>query len=282
MTEGREAAPLRIGVIGVGEMGRPLVDRLAAAGHRVAAHVRRPELKTELAALGVEVAPSVEALARDRDFVILYVYADEQVKQLALDDGLVEAMDAGATLVIHTTGSPKTALAIAARAKPRGVRVVDAAGSGGPAKVAAGEVTLLVGGAAEDVAHCGTLFAAYANPVLHVGPLGSGQSLKLINNAMFGAHIQLALEACRLAGAFGIDAGDLARAFEFCSGDSAAMRILSQIGSPEALVRGAGRFVHKDVTAAARLAAELGVDLGSIGDVTAPLLAKLEAAQPTR
>jgi len=270
---------LRIGVIGVGEMGRPLVDRLVAAGHSVAAYVRRPELKAELAAIGVEIAPSVEALARGRAFVILYVYTDDQVKDLALDGGLVDAMDAGASLIIHTTGSPLTAEAIAARAEPRGVRVVDAAGSGGPAKVAAGEVTMLVGGTPEDFARCRAVLHVYADPVLHVGPLGAGQRFKLINNVMFGAHIQLALEACRLAREFGIDPGEMARAFATCSGDSAAMRIISAIGSPEALVRGAGRFVYKDVTVAAKLAAELGADLGLLSVVTEPLMATLEQAQ---
>lgn len=267
----------RVGIIGVGEMGRPLVDRLLAAGHRVAAHVRRAELKNELAAAGVEIAPTIAALGRGRDFVLLYVYADEQVRTLALEDGLVEAMDAGAMLVIHTTGSPKTAEAVAARAKPRGVTVVDAAGSGGPAKVAAGEVTMLVGGTAEDFARVETLLAAYAKPILHVGPLGAGQKVKLVNNAMFGAHIQLALEACRVGRQFGLDAGELAKILgHHGSGGSEVMKIIGAIGSPEALVRGAGRFVYKDVAVAEALAAELGADLGLIKTVTDPLMAALK------
>jgi 3-hydroxyisobutyrate dehydrogenase-like beta-hydroxyacid dehydrogenase len=274
------SAPLRVGIIGVGEMGRPLVDRLLAAGHSVAAYVRRPELKDELAALGVEIAPSIQALGAGRDFVLLYVYTDGQVKELALADGLVDAMDAGAMLVIHTTGSPRTAEEIAERAKPRGVRVVDAAGSGGPAKVAAGEVTMLVGGTAEDFERAREVLGAYARPILHVGPLGAGQKVKLVNNAMFGAHIQLALEACRLGREFGLDAGELARALGYCSGDSAAMQILAAMGSPEALVKGAGRFVQKDVAVATQLAAELGADLGLIATVTDAMMSTL-AKDPT-
>jgi 3-hydroxyisobutyrate dehydrogenase-like beta-hydroxyacid dehydrogenase len=273
-------APLRVGIIGVGEMGRPLVDRLLAAGHRVAAYVRRPQLKDELAAAGVEIAPSIEALGRGRDFVILYVYADDQVRALALEDGLVEAMDAGAMLVIHTTGSPKTAEDIAACANPRGVKVVDAAGSGGPAKVAAGDVTMLVGGTAEDFARVEGLLAAYASPILHVGALGAGQRVKLINNAMFGAHIQLALEACRVGRQFGLDAGELARILgHHGSGGSEVMKIIGAMGSPEALVRGAGRFVYKDVAVAEALAAELGVDLGLIKTVIDPLMVALKEGQ---
>jgi 3-hydroxyisobutyrate dehydrogenase-like beta-hydroxyacid dehydrogenase len=267
---------MKVGIIGVGEMGRPLVDRLLAAGHEVAALVRRPELKDELAAAGVEIAPSVEALGRGRDFVILYVYTDEQARTLALEDGLVEAMDAGSMLVIHTTGSPKTAEAVAARAGPRGVAVVDAAGSGGPAKVAAGEVTMLVGGTAEDFARVRSLLQVYAKPILHCGPLGAGQKVKLINNALFGANIQLAMEACRVGRQFGLDPRELASALSHGSGGSAVTQILAGMGSPEALVKGAGRFVHKDVTVAANLADELGADLGLIKTVNDVLLASLE------
>lgn len=274
-------APLRVGIIGVGEMGRPLVDRLLAAGCHVAAYVRRPELKEELAAAGVEMAPTVQALGQGRNFVILYVYADDQAKAIALDQGLVEAMDAGSMLVIHTTGSPRTAEAIAERAHPRGVRVVDAAGSGGPAKVAAGEVTMLVGGTADDFERLRPMLCAYANPILHVGALGAGQRLKLINNAMFGAHIQLALEACRVGREFGLDPGGLAKALGYCSGGSAALQLLGAMGSPERLVKGAGRFIYKDVTVVETVAAELGVDLGLIKTVTDPLMTALKGEGTT-
>jgi 3-hydroxyisobutyrate dehydrogenase-like beta-hydroxyacid dehydrogenase len=270
-------ASFRVGIVGVGEMGRPLVDRLLAAGHSVAARVRRPELATELAADGVEVAPSFEDLARGRDFIILYVYSDEQVVQLAFDGGVVAAAPPGSTIVIHTTGSPKTAEVIAEAAARRGVRVVDAAGSGGPAKVAAGELTLMVGGTAEDFEHCRGLFEAYASHVFHVGPIGAGQALKLINNALFGAHIQLALEACRVGRQFGLEPNRLAQVLRYCSGGSAVMEILAAMPSPEALVKGAGRFVYKDVTVAEAVAAELGVDLGTIKTATDPLMATLKA-----
>ncbi len=267
---------MRIGVIGVGEMGRPVVDRLLAAGHSVAVLVRRPALRDELAALGMEIAPSVQALAAGRAFVILYVYTDDQVRELALAGGLVDAMDAGATLIIHTTGSPKTAEAIAARANLRGVHVVDAAGSGGPAKVAAGNVTMMVGGTAEDFARCRAVLGAYANPVFHIGPLGSGQRMKLINNIMLGAHAQLALEACRLGGEFGLDPGELARVLGYCSGDSAAMQMLAASGSPEAFIQGVGRFIYKDVAVVTKVAAELGADLGLLRTVTDPLMTALK------
>lgn len=265
------SAPVRIGVIGVGEMGRPLVDRLLAAGHPVAALVRRAELRAELAAAGVEMVDAIDALAKGRDIVIVFVFTDEQVRAIALDDGLVDAMEPGSLLVVHTTGSPQTVETIAAHANARGIAVVDAPVSGGPGKIATGTITLLVGGEAAAVVRCRPVFACYANPVLHVGALGMGHRLKLINNLMFGAHIQLAIEAARVGRTFGIDAGELARTLGHCSGNSAALALVALMGSPAGLMAAAGRFVHKDVLVASQLAEELGADLGLLGTVTAPL-----------
>jgi 3-hydroxyisobutyrate dehydrogenase len=135
---------------------------------------------------------------------------------------------------------------------------------------------MLVGGTAEDFAHVEVLLKAYASPILHVGPLGAGQKVKLINNALFGANIQLAIEACRVGRAFGLEPRELAKALNHGSGGSAVTQILAGMGSPEALVKGAGRFVYKDVTVAEKLAAELGADLGLIKTVNDVLLAALE------
>lgn len=145
---------LRIGVIGTGEMGRPLVDRVLGAGHRVAAFARRAEVRNALAAAGVDVVDRAADLGADRDVVIVYVFSDDQVREVALAGGIVDAMAPGSVLVIHTTGSPATATAIAAHASRRGVGVVDAPGSGGPAQMAKGMLNLFVGGATDHVERC--------------------------------------------------------------------------------------------------------------------------------
>ncbi|WP_409330797.1 NAD(P)-binding domain-containing protein [Trujillonella humicola] len=127
----------RVGIVGTGAMGRPVVDRLLAAGHAVAAHVRRPEAAEELRAAGVEVVAGLPELGRDRDVVLVYVYSDEQAREVTLDSGLLDALAPEALVVVHTTGSPRTVEAIAQRHPA----VVDAAASGGPAQVAAGTLT---------------------------------------------------------------------------------------------------------------------------------------------
>jgi 3-hydroxyisobutyrate dehydrogenase-like beta-hydroxyacid dehydrogenase len=262
----------KIGIVGTGEMGRPLVDRLLGAGFEVAAYARRPEMRDELSKAGVECVETLTDLAIGRDAVLVYVYSDEQVRELVLDGGLADAMAPGSTLIVSTTGSPRTAEAIDARVRSRGVGVVDAPGSGGPAQVADGTLTIFAGGQKEDVDRCGPVFAAYATSVVHFGPVGAGQKVKLINNLLFGAHVQLALEAARLSGEFGIDPVQLATTLHSCSGASYSLDLIAAMGSAEALVAGAGRFIYKDVLVASAVAAELGASLGTIAAVTEPLL----------
>jgi 3-hydroxyisobutyrate dehydrogenase-like beta-hydroxyacid dehydrogenase len=268
----------RIGIVGTGEMGRPLVDRLLVAGFEVAAYVRRPEMREELTSAGVECVDELRDLPTGRDAVLVYVYSDEQVRELVLDAGLADAMEPGSVLIVQTTGSPRTVEAIDARVQSRGVAVVDAPGSGGPAQVATGTLTIFVGGDQEHVERCQPIFAAYTNSVVHFGPVGSGQKVKLINNLLFGAHVQLALEAARLCGEFGIDPVQLATTLHSCSGASYSLDLIAAMGSAEALVAGAGRFIYKDVLVASAVADEMGASLGAIATVTAPLL---EATRPS-
>ncbi len=263
---------MRVGIVGTGEMGRPLVDRLRGAGFDVTAFARRPEVRAQLEGAGVPCADDVVALARGRDVVIIYVYSGDQVRSVVLDDGLAEAMQPGSAIVIHTTASPRTVEAIAARVAPMDVGVVDAPGSGGPAQVADGTLTLFVGGDHDVVARCEALFAAYANQVVHFGPSGAGEKVKLVNNLLFGAHVELAVEATELCDSLGVDPELVATTLRTCSGASYALELVAAMGSAEALLGAAGRFVHKDVVTARSAAEDAGARLGTLGLVSDAVL----------
>jgi 3-hydroxyisobutyrate dehydrogenase-like beta-hydroxyacid dehydrogenase len=264
---------MRVGIVGTGEMGRPLVDRMVAAGFAVSAYARRPEARAELETAQVTCVDGLAELAAGTDVVIVYVYSDDQVCEVV--DGLAGSMGPNALLVVHTTGSPRTAETIDARLRGRGVGVIDAPASGGPAQVAEGTLTLFLGGDARHVERCRPLFAAYAAEVVHFGPVGTGQKVKLLNNLLFGAHVELAVEAARLSRAFGIEPTELATALHTCSGTSRALDLIATMGSAENLVHAAARYVYKDVLEAARAAAELDAPLGSIAAVTTPLLQRI-------
>jgi len=263
---------MRVGLVGTGEMGRPLVDRLVAAGLDVAAFARRDDARSELESVGVHCVETPAELAKGRGIVIVYVYSDEQVRDVVHSGGLGDAMERDSILVVHTTGSPRTVETIQRHLEPRGAGVVDAPGSGGPQQVAQGTLTLFVGGSDEHVQRCTPLFAAYASEVVHFGGPGAGQKAKLLNNLLFGAQVELAVQAAELSEALGIDPLLVARTLHSCSGSSYALDLVASMGSADALIAGAGRFVHKDVVVARAAAREAGASLGSLESVTDAVL----------
>jgi 3-hydroxyisobutyrate dehydrogenase-like beta-hydroxyacid dehydrogenase len=251
-----------VGVVGTGQMGMPMVERLLASGHDVAVRARRAEAAARATSLGARVVDDLGGFA-DRDVVIVCVYTDEQVREVG--PPVLAAMAAGATVIVHTTGSPTTVGHLATRAAGTGVRVLDAALSGGPADVGAGRLTLLVGGDAAVLDDVRPVLQAYADPILHVGTLGDGMRVKLVNNALFGAQAALVAEAERVAAALGVDPHAALEAVQHCSGDSRVLRTVLAVGSSAQLEQLAGRFIRKDIAVTEDVARELGVDLGRLG-----------------
>jgi len=258
---------MSVGFVGAGRMGAPMVRRLTDVGYDVRLLGRTPEECSTATELGAEAVSSLAEVGRDADAVIVCVFTDEQVRQVCLDGDLLAAMSPGAVLVLHTTGSLRTAEAIAERAKARGVEVVDAPVSGGPHDVAAGTVTLFVGGGDDAVARVRPLLSSYGDPVLHVGTTGAGQRVKLINNTLFAAQIGLVAEAVRLGARLGVDEPTLLRALPHGSGTSRALSSISAAGSADTFITAVGDFIGKDVAVIRTTAAELGTDLGMLDEV---------------
>jgi len=257
----------RVGFIGAGRMGAPMVGRLAEAAHEVRALGRTPEKCAALGQLGAQPVATIEDVADGADVVIVCVFTDEQVQQVCMKNDLFPAMKPGAALVIHTTGSPGTAEAVAARAERHLVDVVDAPVSGGPHDVAAGQVTLFVGGGDDAVSQVTPVLSSYGDPVLHVGPLGAGQCVKLINNALFAAQIGLVAETVRLGRRLGIAEPTLLRALPHGSGSSRALSGIAAAGSVATFIKAVGDFIGKDVAMIRETVAELGIDMGALDNV---------------
>jgi 3-hydroxyisobutyrate dehydrogenase-like beta-hydroxyacid dehydrogenase len=256
---------VRVGFIGAGRMGRPMVSRLVEAGHDVWALGRTAEKRHDLDELGAHAVGDVAELGAWADIVAVCVFTDEQVRQVCLDGPLLPTMRPRSTLVVHTTASPKTIEAIAARADDVGV--VDAPVSGGPHDIASGRVTLFVGGAGNTVERVRTVLGCYGDPVLHVGPIGAGQKVKLVNNALFAGHIGLLAESMRLGESLGVPESTLLDALPHGSATSRVLDIVAARGSVGSFVEVAGEFVGKDVAVVRGIAAELGSDLGALDDV---------------
>jgi 3-hydroxyisobutyrate dehydrogenase-like beta-hydroxyacid dehydrogenase len=182
-----------------------MVARLVAGGHDVTVLGRSDEKRSTIAELGADAVGEIAAVVATADVVVICVFTDEQVREICLTDGLIAAMPSGSALVLHTTGSPHTVETIAERAAPHDVDVVDAPVSGGPHNAAAGELTLFVGGADHTVARVRPVLSCYGDPILHVGPRGAGQKVKLVNNALFAAHLGLLANSVELAARLGVE-----------------------------------------------------------------------------
>ena len=256
---------MKVGFIGAGRMGRPMVARLVEAGHDVGALGRTDEQRRDLERLGARAVSGVAEAGTQADVVVVCVFTDEQVRQVCLDGALLPAMPSGSTVVVHTTASPKTIEAIAARAGD--VAVVDAPVSGGPHDIAAGKLTLFVGGADDTVERVRKVLGCYGDPLLHVGPIGAGQKVKLVNNALFAGHIGMLAEAIRLGERLGVPESTLLDALPHGSAASRVLNIVAARGSVTSFVEVAGEFVGKDVAVARGIVAELGSDLGALDDV---------------
>ncbi|MGO9383140.1 MAG: NAD(P)-dependent oxidoreductase [Mycobacterium sp.] len=256
---------MKVGFVGAGRMGRPMVARLVQAGHDVQVLGRTADRRRELEQLGAHAVDGVAKAGVRADVVVLCVFTDEQVREVCLDSDLLPAMPSGSALVVHTTASPKTIEAVAARADD--VDVVDAPVSGGPHDIAAGKLTLFVGGADDVVARVRPVLGCYCDPVLHVGPSGAGQKVKLVNNALFAGQIGLLAASVRLGQRLGVPESTLLAALAHGSATSRVLGLVAARGSVASFTEVAGDFVGKDVAVVRRIVEELGTDLGVLDDV---------------
>ncbi|MFI7667716.1 NAD(P)-dependent oxidoreductase [Nocardia sp. NPDC049526] len=258
---------MRVGFLGAGRMGRPMVERLVRAGHEVCALGRSLDARRALTEIGAQAVSAPAAVGTNADLVIVCVFTDEQVRAVCLGTPLLAAMPSGSTLVLHTTGSPHTTAAIAAEAvASHGIQVLDAPVSGGPPDITAGRLTLFVGGPVETVDRVRPVLAAYGDPILHVGPLGAGQRVKLVNNAVFAAQLGILTAAVDLGKQLGVAETTLLAALPHGSAASRALTGVAGRGSVAEFSASVGEFVGKDVAAVRSIAAELGIDLGLLDD----------------
>lgn len=254
---------MRVGFIGLGEIGGPMVANLLAHDHSVAVYARRPEVAEQYAVLGAEVADSPAGICPEAQVVVLCLYTDEQVQAVALNDpDFLTTMRPGSALVIHTTGRIETARRLAAQAAPLGIDVIDAPVSGSIADVTAGHITLLIGGATAAVRRVEPALSSYADPIVHLGPVGSGQVAKLVNNALLGVNVLLLNEADRIAQSLGLEPDLLLDALVHASGRSHVADVAWDMGSITAMTDFLRPFLKKDVAVVREVAAEMGADLG--------------------
>jgi 3-hydroxyisobutyrate dehydrogenase len=214
----------KIGFIGIGIMGVPMVRRLLTRGWQVSVWNLEPERYTQVP--GAAVMDSPAAVRAASDIVIFCVLNADAVEQCCFGpQGLAQAASGADLLIDCSTVNPNDTLRLAQRLKREaGMNWVDAPISGGPAAAGAGQLTIMMGGDDGDVASARAVLGDLASNLTHIGALSAGQTAKIINQAIVGVGYVLMGEALALAEAAGIDAARLPAALAGGMADSTVLK----------------------------------------------------------
>ena len=216
----------RVGFVGLGSQGGPMARRIIDAGFPTTLWARRPETLEPFADTPAQVAASPAELGAASDVLCVCVVDDAGVDEvLRGPDGALVAMAEGSIVVVHSTVHLMTCARL--QADFPALRVVDAPVSGGGHKAAERELLVMAGGASDVVARVLPILETFGNPVLHVGPLGTGQEAKLLNNMVFTAQLALAAEVFDLAATRHLDRQAVATMLSMGSGRSYAAEVLA-------------------------------------------------------
>jgi 3-hydroxyisobutyrate dehydrogenase-like beta-hydroxyacid dehydrogenase len=245
-----------LGFIGLGNMGRPMVGRLIAAGYAVHVHSRSPGPIEAMAAIGAVRAGSSAEVARRADVVLTALPTPDDVDRV-YGEMLSVARD-GQLFLEHSTIRPSQARRWAADLGRRGARYLDAPVSGGPTGAAAGTLTIMVGGAEAAFESAQPILRAFGSVVTLCGPSGSGEQVKLVNQLLVAINALASAEAA----VFGVGMG----------GDLVAMLdVVGQSwGASTILARNAPRYAARDFAGAAPIRILLK-DIGLINEEAAEL-----------
>ncbi|MDG4910490.1 NAD(P)-dependent oxidoreductase [Mesorhizobium sp. M1A.F.Ca.IN.020.06.1.1] len=214
-----------VALIGAGAMGGAIGDRLLATGNRLFVFDLDTTKVETLVAKGASAAASAAAAAAAADFVILSLNSAAIVRRAVFGDGGVAAGAKPGTLIIDMSSiDPDATRQLAADAGERSLRWVDSPLSGGAPKALVGELTLMAGGAAQDVADAHKLLRDVASNYTHMGPAGAGQTTKLINQVLCALNFMAVAEATRLALDAGVDALKIPQALKGGRADSAILQ----------------------------------------------------------
>lgn len=215
----------RVALIGAGAMGGAIGQRLLETGNRLAVFDPDAEKVALLATHGARAAASAADAAASADAVILSLNSPRIVRAAVFGPGgVAEGAKAGTLVIDMSSIDPDATKALAADAAERGLRWVDSPLSGGAPKALTGELTLMAGGAAEDVAAAHGVLRHLSANYTHMGPSGAGQTTKLINQVLCALNFMAVAEATQLALDAGVDAAKIPEALKGGRADSAILQ----------------------------------------------------------
>lgn len=267
-----------VGFIGLGIMGSPMAANLVKAGFDVVGYNRHPGPVRRLVEAGGSGADGIAAAVRDADVVVTMVPDSPDVESVTSgEDGIFANARRGALYIDMSSIRPDVAVRVAEAGRSHGLRVLDAPVSGGEAGAIEASLSIMVGGEPADFAAARPVLDAVGKTVVHVGPSGSGQTVKAANQLIVAGNIELLAEAIVFLEAYGVDT---AAALEVLGGGLAGSTVLNR--------KGAGMLArefnpgfrlalhHKDLGIVTSAAREAGVVI-PLGAVVSQLVAAMVA-----
>ncbi|AJC21449.1 NAD(P)-dependent oxidoreductase [Pandoraea pulmonicola] len=267
-----------IAFIGLGAMGGQMVRHLMAAGHRLHLYARRSEVAAPFVEKGATFFATPALAAAQADFVITNVTTTQDVEAVLLgENGVVDGARPGTICMDHSTISAEATRRMAERLARRGVRLVDAPVSGGPARAADASLSIMVGASREDFERVKPLLSVLGTTITHVGDVGAGQVAKACNQIVQVINIQGIAEAMLFAARNGVDQDKI---IEAISQGLAGSRMLDMMG-PKMAHRdfSAGieaRLHDKDFSMILDAVADAGLSLPALSLVKGQLTALME------
>lgn len=215
---------MKIGMIGLGIMGKPMAKNLLKAGYEVWVNNRSKAPMEELAACGAH-SGSRQGLAEHCDVIITMLPNGPQVREVTLgSDGVAQYMRSGQILIDTSSISPVACKEIAAALAEKGIEMMDAPVSGGEAKAIDGTLSFMVGGRQEIFDRCKEILSAMGSSVIRCGDVGAGNTAKLANQIVVACNTQAVAEALTLAQKAGVDPEAV---FQAIRGGSAGSNVMN-------------------------------------------------------
>jgi 2-hydroxymethylglutarate dehydrogenase len=196
---------MRVGIIGTGTMGKPMARNILKAGHSLNIFARNAEKVKDLADEGAKILASPAEVGADSDYVLLSLPFDPEVEEVVLgNQGIAERAKPGLLILDTTTGTPKSAIQIDKRIRPKGIAYLDAPVSGGVKGAIEGQLTFVVGGESPDVERALPLMRSMGPHIHHMGPVGAGRGLKALIQIIAALNTLTLCEAVVLGKKLGI------------------------------------------------------------------------------
>ncbi len=272
---------MKIGFIGTGTMGGPMLANLVKKGFAVTAFDVVPAALERAVKAGATAAASSADAARGADLVVTMLPSSSHVEAVYLGKGgVLEGVASGKLCVDMSTIDPAVSRRVGDAVRAKGVRFIDAPVSGGVPKAIDGTLAIMIGGDARDVEEARPALAAMGANIIHVGPVGAGEVAKICNNLIAGVAAVAVSEAFRIAEAFGVDHKVLTDVISKSSGNTWVMEAAHPV--PGMVPRAASSHDYEGGFMTDLMAKDLGLAVNAARELRIPVVVSPAAQQALR